>query len=334
MRPCRVDSRIKFVVSPRPRPLAVFFSALLALLLAGCSVRTMAVKSLADSLAAGGDVWSSDEDPELVRDALPFALKTYETLLAEAPDHRGLLLATCAAFTQYAKGFVEAEAVSMEEVDWRAAEQLGDRAVHLYLRGRDYCLRALEDLSPGITRQLRLEPEGAADGIGADGVPLLFWAGASWGSAIAAALDDPELVVEAPAVRVLMERALELDDTWKDGAVHEAMISLESLPEAMGGSPERARRHFERAVELSRGRSAGPYLALATGLAVAEGDRQAFESLLGKVLAIDPDAQPKDRLVTILAQRRARWLLERTDEFFLEELEEVGEVGENEGVDE
>ena len=99
------------------------------------------------------------------------------------------------------------------------------------------------------------------------------------------------------------------------------MISLESLPEAMGGSPARAREHFERAVELSRGRSAGPYLALATSLSIGEGERHEFERLLAQALDIDPDEEPGSRLANILAQRRARRLLEHVADYFLAPLE-------------
>jgi tetratricopeptide (TPR) repeat protein len=304
--------------------LRVLSSIGLALILGACSIRTMAVNSLADSLAEGAGVYATDDDPELVRDALPFALKTFEGLLEEQPDHEDLLLATCTGFTQYANAFVEGDALYVEETDWESAEALEQRAVRLYLRARDYCLRGLELRSPGIGSRLRLEPEGAADGLGADAVPLLFWTGASWGSAIALSLDRPELVVDSPAVRALMERALALNEDWEDGALHEAMIALESLPEAMGGSAERARRHFERALELSDRESAGAYLAM-THLAIAEGDRDRFVELLEAVVALDPDDRPETRLATILAQRRARWMLDRTDEYFLEDLE--GEAG-------
>jgi hypothetical protein len=33
---------------------------------------------------------------------------------------------------------------------------------------------------------------------------------------------------------------------------------------------------------------------------------------------VDPDANPETRLITILNQRRARWLLEHIDDYFLE----------------
>ena len=86
----------------------------------------------------------------------------------------------------------------------------------------------------------------------------------------------------------------------------------------MGGSPDEARRHFEKAVELSGGTRASPYVTLAEGLMVGEQDRARFEVLLRSALAVDPDAVPSERLANLLAQRRARLLLERTEELFLE----------------
>jgi predicted anti-sigma-YlaC factor YlaD len=293
--------------------------ALVAVSCLGCSIRSMAVGGLADSLAGSGAVYASDDDPELVRDALPFALKTHETLLAEAPEHAGLLTATCRGFTQYSAGFVEGDALYAEAVDWMEAERLRRRALGLYLRARDYCLRGLELARPGIGTALRLEPEGAVEGLEEESLELIFWTGASWGAAIASGLDRPDLVVDLPAVQALMARALELDEAWDDGAIHTIMISLEALPEAMGGSPERARRHFERAVELSGGRQAAPYLRLASGRSVAEADREEIVRLLEAALAIDPDDAPGSRLANLLAQRRARFLLEHVDDYFLPE---------------
>jgi predicted anti-sigma-YlaC factor YlaD len=55
---------------------------------------------------------------------------------------------------------------------------------------------------------------------------------------------------------------------------------------------------------------------------VANQNRAEFKSLLEKALAIDADAHPSDRLANLVAQRRARWLLSRIDELFLEETPE------------
>jgi predicted anti-sigma-YlaC factor YlaD len=119
-----------------------------------------------------------------------------------------------------------------------------------------------------------------------------------------------------PAVRALMARALALDETFQQGAIHAALISLEALPEAMGGSIERARRHFERAVALSNARDPGPYVTFAASVSVATQNRAEFVKLLEQALALDPDDNPEARLAAIIAQQRARRLLDRVDELF------------------
>lgn len=311
--------------SPRPRhrlrwPAAARIFALTLALVgsAGCSVRQLAVRSLGDAFVASGDVYASDDDPELVRQALPFALKTMETLLAEAPENRQLLLAACQGFTQYAYAFVEADAERLEITDYRRSQELRERALKLYLRARGYCFTDLELGEPGTVERLRLEPAGALAGFGRGDVPLLYWSGASWGAAIAAGADRPELVADLGAVEALLERALELDESYDRGAIHEAMIPLAALSPAAGGSFDEARRHYERAVELGGGLTAGPHVTLAASVSVATQNRDEFERLLHEALAVDPDRAPARRLANLVAQERARRLLERTDELFLE----------------
>jgi predicted anti-sigma-YlaC factor YlaD len=278
----------------------------------------LAINGLADSLTSTGDVFASDGDPELIRDATPFALKTIESLLTERPEHRGLLLAGCRGFTQYSFAFVEAEAEQLADTDFAAASRGFARALNLYLRGRGYCFRSLELASPGVVERLKTEPESAVEGFGRDEVPELFWAGAAWGGAISIGQDRPDLVADVPAVKALMHRVLELDEAYDWGAVHGVLISLEAMPEAAGGSLERARWHFDRAVELSRGRNASPYVTFAESVSVPAQDWREFRDLLRKALAIDPNAEPSLRLANVLAQRRAQWLLTRTGELFLD----------------
>jgi predicted anti-sigma-YlaC factor YlaD len=281
-------------------------------------LRSLAINTVADSLVASGDVYASDNDPELVRQALPFALKTMESLLAEQPENRKLLLAACRGFAQYSYAFVDTNADRLESVDYRASLVERERALKLYLRARDYCLRSLELESAGIGRQLEIAPETALAEFGVDEVPVLFWTGAAWGGAISLGKDRPELSADLPAVRALMERTLELDPDYDLGAAHSVMIVLEALPAAMGGSRERARDHFEQAVTLSRGLSAGPYVTLAKQVSVPAQDWREFQQLLEQALDIDPDREPSLRLVNIIAQDRARTLLAEIEELFLD----------------
>src|SRR3954463_14431926 len=111
-------------------------TALLTMLIlhTGCAVKKIAINKLGDSLAQSGDTFTSDDDPDLVAQALPFGLKMYESLLAESPRHRGLLLAASKGFTSYAYAFVQQDAEEMEDVDLAKAAAMRARARRLYLR--------------------------------------------------------------------------------------------------------------------------------------------------------------------------------------------------------
>ena len=283
----------------------------------GCSIKTMAVKTVANTLSDTGDVFTRDDDPELIRDATPFALKLYESLLESVPTHVPLLVTTCGGFTQYGYAFLEAEADGLSGSRRAEAVALRERALKHYLRARGYCLRAIDSrFGKGTSEALLQDPTAAVGKARKDDVPLLYWSAASWGAAISLGIDRPDLAVDLPTVRALADRALALDASWNKGAIHELMISLDSLPEAIGGNPARAREHFKTAVEIQKGLSPAPYVSLATGIAVPAQDRAEFERLLKEALTIDPEKDPSNRLVILITQRRARVLLDRVDELF------------------
>jgi predicted anti-sigma-YlaC factor YlaD len=97
------------------------------------------------------------------------------------------------------------------------------------------------------------------------------------------------------------------------------MISYEgSRSEAMGGSPVRARAHYRRALELSQGKRSSVHLALAESVSVREQNLAEFGSLVDAALAVDPDADPSQRLSNVLSRRRALWLKSRVADLFVD----------------
>jgi predicted anti-sigma-YlaC factor YlaD len=288
------------------------------LLLSGCSFKRMAVNKVGDALAAGGTTFSSDDDPELIKQAVPFSLKLMESLLAESPDHKGLLLATSSGFTQYGYAFIQQDADEIESEDYAAAEAMRDRARRMYLRARGYGLRGLETAHPGFTNALWASPQQAVARMKKKDVPQLYWTAAAWGAAIALGKDDPAAIAEIPQMEALIDRALQLDEGWGDGAIHGFMINYEMSRQGLSGNPaERARKHFERAVELTHGQQAGPFVSYAEAVCVEQQDAKQFEELLKRALAINPDEHPESRLVNLIMQRRARWLLSKEQDLFL-----------------
>jgi len=193
-----------------------------------------------------------------------------------------------------------------------------DRARKLYLRARNYGLRGLDVRHRNFKQQLYTDAATAVERTRERDLPLLYWTAASWAAAISLSKDQPDMIAELPTVEVLIDRALVLDEAYGEGAIHGFLIAFEmSRPEGEGDATERARNHFERAVELSGGLQAGPYVTLAESVAVQEQNVAEFRSLLDQALAIDVDARPEWRLQNLMMQRRARWLLARTEDLFL-----------------
>jgi len=300
-------------------PAAVITAALLlAAWAGGCSPRTYVLHKVADAVSSGGEGFAADDDPELVRDSVPFALKAMESLLSGQPDHRGLLTSLARGFTQYAVAYVWQDAVEASDPDVSRAGR--ERARRLYLRARTYGLRGLSDAHAGFREELAADAAKAVGSAEREDVPLLYWTGVSWSLAVASAQGDPEMLADLPRCEALLRRALALQEDFDGGAVHEYFTAFEGgRPEAMGGSASRARYHFERAMELSGGKKVSPLVTLAETVSVRAQDRMEFLDLLDRALAFDARKEaPEYRLANLVAQRKARWLKGRVDELFLE----------------
>jgi predicted anti-sigma-YlaC factor YlaD len=280
----------------------------------------MAVKTMADALSEGSSGYSTDNDPELVKEALPFGLKTLEGLLAELPTHRPLLRSLASGFTSYAVAFVAPEIRALEETDLERSRETRVRARLMLIRARDYALRSLEVAYPGFRKTLDQDPVQAAARVKADDIEDLYWAAAAWGSAISLGKDQMGLVAEVPAVEALIRRAYALNEAWGDGSIHEFLIVFESRGEASGGSHQRAREHYEKAMAISKGRKVGPLVALAENVSLPLQDRKEFDDLLDRALAFDADSALEFRLVNLVGQRRAKQLKAMADDLFVEDL--------------
>jgi predicted anti-sigma-YlaC factor YlaD len=298
--------------------LALFLGLSTCLAASGCSIKKFAVNKVGDALAEGGSTWESDDDIALVGEALPFSLKLVESLLAQSPEHRGLLQVACQGFTTYSYAYVQHDADVVSEVDFEVAREMRERMRRLYLRALGYGLRGLEVSNPELGDHLQTEPTSAVAVITKDkDVPLMYWTAASLGLAISVSKDSAAMLARLPEAQALVDRALELDETWGDGSLYEFRITLD------GASPglkdyERMREDYDRALELSGGSRASLFVTYAEAVAIPRQDVEAFRTMLNRALAVDPDTHVEIRLPNLIAQRRARLLLDRIDDHFLE----------------
>lgn len=271
----------------------------------GCSTSRMTVDLMTPVLENTVDVALRSEDPTLVRDALPTSLLLLEGMVETHPDNRDV--AQLAAMMYFAYGFAFVEAEDPE------------RASGLYDRGRELGWRAFD--RPEQERAIRagrfVELDEALADTDAKRAEALLWVAANWGMWIELNLDDSAAVADFARLMPVVERVAELDDDlfWGMprillGAVHA------SRPVILGGDPERARKEFERAFEISNRNLLLGQVFFAKTWCVQTFDQDAFESALHEVLDAPTGRLPEAELLNQIARVQAEALLDQSEEIF------------------
>ncbi len=295
------------VLRRRARPaggLALLRLALVAALataLCGCAaVMRSATSGLADSLAAA---MLRQNDPQTVRDGAPAYLLMIDGLIEDDPRSTALLLAGAKLYGTYAAAFVN---------DPARARRLADKAHGYGLRAlctRQALLCAAAD-QPFDQFEPLLAQLRTAD------AAVLYGFTVAWAGRVQAFADDWNAVADIPKVQASMQRVLELDEAHDSGGAHVYLGVLATLlPPSVGGKPQVGRRHFERAVELSQGRSLMFKVLFAKHYARLMFDRPLHDRLLNEVMAASPQV-PELTLANTLARQRAQELLASAEEYF------------------
>ncbi len=293
---------------------------LLVLLTGGCNLTQLAANSTVDVFATAAPSFEKESDVELARAAGLANLKMLEGLIEVVPRNRTLLELNGKSFASYAFGFLEADLEQMDSLS-DEYEALAARTVDFYLRGQRYTGESLELMYPGFLA--------AANGSDEDyekilktidpiDVSTLFWFGYAWGGAVNLQVEDPASVIDLPKVVSTMKRVIELDETTHYGSAHLVLgVAQSALPKALGGDPDAALKHFQRAHEIAEGKYLMGEVMLARFYhGRANLNQEAFESTLESVLDTDSDILPEQRLANELAKLRAAYWLGQVDEIF------------------
>jgi hypothetical protein len=271
-------------------------ACLAAVTLTGCSsLGRVAGNTLSSAIL-------NQDDPELVESGLPAYLLLLDGLISQRPDSASLLTAGAQTFALYGSRFAPQErAVTLTA----KARRYGERAICLshapacHWSGVEYSLLVAE-----------------LEDVEKKEIGALYSYAVSWLSNLDATSEDWTAVAELPWVEAVLERALALDETYENGALHGYLGILNSLrPPALGGKPDVARAHFERAIELSGGRDLSIKVEYARRYARLVFDQELHDRLLTEVLNAPVDA-PLYTLFNVLAKQEAQTLLATSKEYF------------------
>ncbi len=269
--------------------------------LTGCAaLASSATSGLADSVSRA---ILNQTDVATVRDGAPAYLLLIDGLIDTEPDNQDLLLAGASLYGAYASAFVDDETRALRLAD--RSRGYGRRA--LCVRRSDLCARIdlpFREFEPGLAELRRSD------------VPALYGFAVSWAGWVQANSDDWAAVAEVPKIEASLQRVVELEPGYENGSAYLYLGVLATLlPSALGGEPEVGRRHFERAIELSRDRNLMAKVLFAQKYAMLVFDRELHDALLNQVLAADPVARDLT-LSNTIAQEQARELLQDADDYF------------------
>ena len=271
----------------------------------GCSPQRLAIDASASLMDFNLVSFNEEEDPELAKLAGASNLKLLEGLIKADPHNEKLLIMASQGFGGYAFLFVE--------------DENSKRAERLYKRGRDYGLRVLktkDSFKKGLKRDIEEFKESLKD-FGKEDIPALFWTTYCWGGWINLNRDSPQALIDIPEVKLLMERVLVLDGEYYYGGPHLLLATYySSRPRLLGGDPEKAKYHFERAISLNKGRFLTSYILYARFYAVQIQDEELFKKLINKVLETPSDILPEQKLSNEIAKLKAKKSLRDIDQYF------------------
>ncbi|GJL80048.1 MAG: hypothetical protein NPINA01_30370 [Nitrospinaceae bacterium] len=246
-----------------------------------------------------------ETDPDLAEKAIPANLKLMEGFLKGDEKNLTLLHGLAEGFCSYAFSFVE--------------EKHPDRASALYLRGKEYALRAIEaETDVKGMDKLGLERfEIALKKMGPKHVPSLFWLGQCWGGWLMLSLDIPNAFADVSKVELLMNLVLELDETYHFAGPHTFLGAFYgSRSKLLGGDPKKSRKHFLKSMELTSNRFLLSRVLYAKTYAVQVQDKNLFEHQLKAVIETPSNILPEQRLANEVAKIKAKRLLELSGELF------------------
>lgn len=219
---------------------------------------------------------------------------------------------------QYAYGYLLEQADRVSDDDYTLATEYQDSAKIVFLNAINLSKALLSNRHSNFKIWIK-DPNMSNISFTKDDVPFLYWLAASYGGIISASRAHPKWVVHLPKIGMLLDKAIQINPSWNQGALYTAMISYTvSRPDPPENIRQEARQYFELAIKASNDQDASPYIAFAENICIKEQDKADFIKLTNHVLAMDVNQNSDLRLSNILSQDRARWLQSKVEDYFYE----------------
>ena len=254
------------------------------------------------------------EQPKLVSVYFERKIEKLEKIKSPDLDSQRLLMRTK---VEYGFGIIMEQASRLIEEDYSQAMAKYKQANKIFAEARDSGILIISKKYPNFKKWLNKE---ASIDFNADDMNDIYWLAASIGGCISSSRGNPFELINLPNVGRLLRTGIDINPEWENGSFYSAMMSFTTtrsdLNEVM--LRDSVDYYFDKAILFSNGKDAGPYLTYAESIHKPFQERKNFVDKLNYVINMENKPNNEFELTNLLAKSRAKWLLARTDEYFLE----------------
>lgn len=273
-------------------------------LLSACSMDKMLVRASTPMIKGGIEALNHETDLELAEQSIPANLNVLLGMINLDPEDAQLHTYAAQAFYGLSYGFNE---------DTRPA-----RASAFYLRGLKHGLTALElDGAHNLRNTPIADFEQQVSEMDKKDVPAMFWTASNWAKWVNLHRDSADALAQLSRATALMQRVIELDDTFYYGGAHMYFgVYYGSRPPLLGGNFKKSRQQFDQARQITHGKLLIPDLLQAQYLDRQQQNRQDFHNRLVAIIHAPDNLMPELALQNKIAKRKAALLLKKEDKWF------------------
>lgn len=277
----------------------------LSILASGCSfVERTGVNTATPFLKDTVDKIMTLESAQLASQGLPGQLLLISALVEFSPKNDELLALACQGYTSY--GLI----LELEDPEY---------ANELYGIAQDYGIKALRYNNVAID-------EGLAEGkhlidltkeITKGDTYHAFWYAMAAGLKTMLNLSDPYALTALGDVNGVMDRVLELDESFFFYSPHLFRATYYAISGPMlGGGPEKAQEEFRLVFEKTQNKFLLAHVFYAQYYAAGMVNEALFDKTIDYILKTPNSVLPEAQLANDIAKRKAAWLKEHKSSFF------------------
>ena len=219
---------------------------------------------------------------------------------------------------EYAYGVLMEEGDRLVDQDYSKSMKYYKKANEQFLQAKKSSILLLSDRYPDFKGWMRKEHKIIFD---KDDVNDMYWLSASIAGSIQSSRgSNPYELINIPLIGRLLKNAISLDPNWRNGALYSAMMSYSAVrPDLSGkGLVDTVDYYFEKALQLSDSLDASIYVGYAESIHKPNQEKKEFEEKLNFVIEMDINKNKNNKINNLISKRRAKWLLSKTNDYFLE----------------